>query len=111
MGYKKLFDETSDAIFITDAKTRQLLDCNKAAENLIGRKKEEIISMKAEELHPKDLMKPITEGFKKHVVVDTWVLTKNKKRIPVRIISSVVLLNGKEVIQGIFLRRGNIKSG
>ena len=116
LGYKKLFDETSDAIFITDAKTRQLLDCNKAAENLIGRKKEEIISMKAEELHPKDLMKSIIEVFNKHMggkfkFMDTWVLTKNKKRIPVRILSSVVLLNGKEVNQGIFLRRGNIKSG
>ena len=115
LGYKKLFDETSDAIFIADAKTRQLLDCNKAAENLIGRKKEEIISMKAEELHPKDLMKSIIEVFNKHMggkfkFMDTWVLTKNKKRIPVRILSSVVLLNGKEVNQGIFLRRGNIKN-
>jgi PAS domain S-box-containing protein len=114
LGYKKLFENTSDAIFIADAKTRQLTDCNKSAERLIGRSKKEIISMKADELHPKDLVKFTMEGFKKQVegktkFLDTWVLTKDKKRIPVRITSSIVLLDGKLTNQGIFLPRKESK--
>ena len=110
LGYKKLFDNTSDAIFIADAKTSQLIDCNKSAEKLIGRSRKEIISMKAEELYPKEMVDFIREGFKKLVegkikFLDTFVLTKDKTRIPVRITSSIILLNGKLTNQGIFLRR------
>jgi PAS domain S-box-containing protein len=114
LGYKKLFENTSDAIFIADANTRQLIDCNKSAEKLIGRSKKEIISMSAEELHPKDMVKVTMDGFKKQIegemkFLDTWVLTKDKKRIPVRITSSKILLNGKLTNQGIFLPREEIE--
>jgi len=105
--YRGLFENATDAIFIADPKTKKLIDCNKDAEKLTGYPKNIILSMKADDLHPKDKVKETMEAFKKQVqgkstLYVTEVLTKDKKRIPVSINASTVHLNDKEYIQGIF---------
>ena len=107
--YKTLFENATDAIFIADIETRRLVDCNKSAEKLIGYSREKILSMNADELHPKDKLKETMEGFKKQVEgkiksVFTEVLTKDKKRIPVRINASSVKIGNKRYNQGIFAK-------
>jgi PAS domain S-box-containing protein len=105
--YRILFENATDAIFIADIETRQLVDCNKAAEELMGYSRDKILSMKADELHPKDKLEKTMEGFKKQVEgkiksVFTEVLTKNNKRIPVKINASAIKIGDKSYNQGIF---------
>jgi len=106
--YRILFENATDAIFIADAETRQLVDCNESAENLMGYSRDELLSMNADELHPKDKIKETMEGFKKQIEgkiksVFTEVLTKNNKRIPVKINASAVLIGNKRFNQGMFI--------
>jgi PAS domain S-box/PAS domain S-box/PAS domain S-box len=50
--FRALFEDASDAIFIADAETGTIIDCNPNAEKLIGRPREEIIGMHQTMLHP-----------------------------------------------------------
>jgi len=105
--FRGLFEAGNDAIFIADAETRKLVDCNRQAEELIGYPREEILSMYADQLHPKDKLKETMEGFKKQAVgevnfVESEILTKDKKRVPVSISSAPVELGGRKCVQGHF---------
>jgi len=105
--YESFFHNSVDAIIIADSKTRKLIYCNKAAEKLLGYSKKEILSMKADEIHPKDKVKETMDGFRKQAegklkVIFTEVLTKDNRRIPVKINASAILIKGKTYSQGIF---------
>ena len=106
-NFNSLFEGLADAIFIADPDSKKLIGCNKRAEKLTAYSRKEILSLRADQLHPKDLVKRTMEDFKKHaagklIVVDTEVLTKNKKRIPVSVNTSVIRINGKPCLIGIF---------
>ena len=63
--------------------------------------------MKADELHPKDMVAETMEGFKKQAegkinVFSTEVLTKDNKRIPVSINGAAIHIKDKDYIEGIF---------
>jgi diguanylate cyclase (GGDEF)-like protein/PAS domain S-box-containing protein/putative nucleotidyltransferase with HDIG domain len=113
--YKELFENANDAIFIADPKTGQLLDANKQAEKLIGRPKEEIRKMHQSQLHPEDKREHYIEQFKKDVQVkstqihESEVISKDGKIIPVAISASVIQIDNKEVIQGIFTDLSELK--
>lgn len=104
---RALFENAPDAIFIADADTGRLTDCNGNAERLIGRTKEEIVRMKASALHPKDKVEMTMAAFRKHAAgerlfVDTEVLTKSGKRVPVEIFTSAVEQGGRRILIGNF---------
>ena len=106
--YRMLFENAADAIFIADSETRRLVDCNESAEKLMGYSRDELLSMKADELHPEDKIKETMEGFKKQAEgkiksISTEVLTKNNQRIPVKINASAVLIGNKRYSQGMFI--------
>ncbi len=105
--YVTLFNGTIDAIFIADPTTRKIVDCNTAAEKLLGFSRNTILSMKANQLHPQNLVKKTMEEFQKQVkgkadITFTEIITNKKKRIPVSISASVVRINNKEYLQCIF---------
>ncbi len=105
--YKTLFNNAKDAIIIADPKTKRLVDANKAAEKLTGYARGELIMVNADKLHPEDRIKETMEGFEKQAKgtidsVNTEVLTKGGKRIPVSINSANIKLGDKSLIQGIF---------
>lgn len=105
--FRQFFENSNDAIFIADSQTRRLVDCNKKAEKLVGRSKAEILSMRADNLHPTDRVKETMEGFKKQIegkaeFVETEVLTKTGKRIYVEVNASTVQISGKKYLLGIF---------
>ncbi len=50
--YRALFDKTNDAIFVVHRETGQYLDANKAAEQLTGRKMDELKSLTTHEITP-----------------------------------------------------------
>jgi PAS domain S-box-containing protein len=105
--FRNFFENSNDAIFIADIRTRRLVDCNKKAEILMEYPKTKILSMRADNLHPKDKIKETMEGFKKQMErkidsLETEVLTKSGKRTPVSINSAMIQLNGKNYGIGIF---------
>ncbi|MFH1479443.1 MAG: PAS domain S-box protein [Candidatus Omnitrophota bacterium] len=105
--FRKFFEQSKDAIFVADTETRMLIDCNLQAEKLIGRQKEEILSMHADELHPKDAVEEIMAIFKRQalgedVTAESLVLTKDGKRIPVSIATAIVDIKGKTSLIGMF---------
>lgn len=105
--FRLLFENSVDAIFVADAETKMLTDCNKSAEKLVGRSKAEILTMSADALHPKDKVKETMEAFKRQAegkieYVGTEVLTKGGERVPVEINSSPFVFEGKTYLLGIF---------
>ena len=105
--FRNFFENSNDAIFIADARTRKLVDCNKKAEKLTEYSKTKLLSMNAGKLHPEDRVKETMEGFKKQMerkieLVETEVLTKSGKRIPVSVNASLIESNGKNYLLGIF---------
>jgi PAS domain S-box-containing protein len=101
--YKILFENATEAIFIADVETRQLVDCNQSAENLMGYSRDKLLSMKADELHPADKIKETMKGFQEQAEgkiesVFTEVLSRDNKRIPVKINASAVEIDRKSVV-------------
>ncbi|MBN1273921.1 MAG: PAS domain S-box protein [Candidatus Aminicenantes bacterium] len=105
--FKSLFEGASDPILVADQKTRILVDCNNEALKITGYSKKEILSMKADDLHPKEVVKDTMEGFKKQAqgklkIKDSILLTKDKKKIEVSISTTPMRIGSRDLMVGIF---------
>ena len=106
--YRSLFENSKDAIFITDAKTGTILDANRQAERLTGRSRQEIIGMHQSRIHSAQDAEYYEKKFRKHIKnelvfdLEAEVVKKDGTVVPVFICSSLIDLQGKKVIQGIF---------
>jgi PAS domain S-box-containing protein len=107
--YRMQFEEALDAIFLADAETGILLDCNRAATELVGRKKSELVGKHQKILHPpEEIMGKFSTSFKQHLkekegrILETQVITKNGEIKDVAIKASVFELGDKRLVQGIF---------
>ncbi|HEX9862885.1 MAG TPA: PAS domain S-box protein [Candidatus Bathyarchaeia archaeon] len=107
--YRKMFEEAIDAIFIADAETGILVDCNRSATELVGRKKSEIIGMRQSLLHPKQVTEgEISRNFEQHrtekegIVVEDQIITKNGEIRDVTIKGNLFEVNGKKMLRGVF---------
>ena len=52
LEYKTIFESANDAIFVIDAQTESIFDCNKGATELLEAKKEEIVGKQEKTLFP-----------------------------------------------------------
>ncbi|MBN2043106.1 MAG: PAS domain-containing protein [Candidatus Aenigmarchaeota archaeon] len=107
--YRKQFEEALDAIFVADADTGIITDCNKAAEKLTGRKKSEIIGKHQRILHPPSKKKDkFTKEFREHLsekkggIIESRVITGDGKLRDVSIKANIIEMGGKKFLQGIF---------
>jgi PAS domain S-box-containing protein len=107
--YRKQFEETLDAIFIADAKTGIIVDCNRAASELVGRERSELVGKHQGILHPLERNRgQFSRTFKRHLtekegqVLETQVITKKGDIKEVAIKASVFEFEGKKLLQGIF---------
>ncbi len=105
--YRKMFEGALDAIFLADAETGTLIDCNSVALELVGREKSEIIGQHQRILHPiNELEGDETRSFKQHQmqdgVLETQIITKKREIKDVSIRSNHIMLGGRKVLQGIF---------
>jgi len=98
-----------DAIFIADAETGMLINCNRTACELVGRRKSEIIGEYQQILHPPEENEgEFSKTFKQHLkekqgqVLETQVITKNGEIKDVAIKANVFELKGKKLLQGVF---------
>jgi PAS domain S-box-containing protein len=99
--YRLQFEEATDAIILADIETGMLLDCNKAALQLTGYAYNELIGKNQKELHP------TLVDFKYHLKnpeepVAQKLLTKSAQIKDVVIKASVMQLQGRNIMQGIF---------
>ncbi|UCH22020.1 MAG: PAS domain S-box protein [Deltaproteobacteria bacterium] len=106
--YRSLFENSGDAIFIADIETGKILDANRQAERLTGRSRQEIIGMHQSRLHSAQDADYYNKKFRKHIQnelvfdLEAEVVKKDGSVVPVFICSSLIDLQGKKVIQGIF---------
>ena len=61
--YRTMFEQLGDSLFIYDKKTHQFLDCNEAAVQTYGYRKEEIKHMGPIDLHPPDDLELVKENI------------------------------------------------
>lgn len=106
--YRSLIESAGDAIFLADAATGNIVDCNRKAEALLGRSKSEITGMHQSQLHPSDKAEEYKRIFRNHVetgreiMEDLVVVHKDGRHIPVDIRAAMFEIQGKLFVQGIF---------
>lgn len=106
--YRQLFAQIADAIFVADAESKMLVDCNKKAEQMTGYSREKILSMRADQLHPEEVREETMNGFLEQATgipgkyVETMVLTKTGETIPVLISAGPVTIGEKLYLIGVF---------
>ncbi|MEJ2701109.1 MAG: PAS domain S-box protein [Sedimentisphaerales bacterium] len=107
--YRMLIEGTLDAIVVADAETGLILDCNRAATELTGREKAELIGQSHKVYHlPEECKEPFSETFKQHLAekrgqtLDTQIVTKAGQKRDVAIKAHVVEIGGREVMLGLF---------
>jgi len=106
--FRLAFENAKDAIFWANTKTGIIVNCNKASEALLEKKRDEIIGHHQAELHPREHKKQSSNPFKKHVTenvpldLEGEVITKSGKIKPVIITPSITVVGGEHIIQGIF---------
>ena len=105
--YRELFEGALDAIFLADAETGILIDCNRAASELVGRAKSEIVGQHQRILHPAhEIEGDAARAFKQHQkqdgVIEAQVITKTGEIKDVSIKSSHIVVGGRKVLQGVF---------
>lgn len=107
--FRLIFEEASDAIFWADATTGILLNCNKAAEEMMEAPREELIGKHQTYLHPpemeeehRDIFTRCAGGLESSNSLEALVLSRSGKKTPVQIKHSVTVIGDRKIIQGIF---------
>jgi PAS domain S-box-containing protein len=107
--YRIQFEGALDAIFVADAETGILVDCNPAATRLVGRRKSELVGKHQRILHPPGTIEgEFSQTFKQHrgeeqgQTLETQVITKKGEIRDIAIKASLLEIGGKKVLQGIF---------
>jgi PAS domain S-box-containing protein len=109
-GYEKLLETAPDAIFVVDAETGTLREANAAAEELLGRSREELRGLHQTKLHPEGEREYYTNVFEKHAgssgVIrnhrEFTVVHKEGHKIPVEISAASLEFDDQRIVQAIF---------
>jgi len=105
--YRSLLEHAYDAIMISDFEGN-LLEVNKKAEELLGCTREELLGTNFSKLHPEEELGRVMPAFremvegKTHSLLDTKVLRKDGKTIPVDITGGAIGYRARQVAQAIF---------
>jgi len=108
-NYRTQFEGAMDAIFVADAETGIIIDCNPAATRLVGREKSELTGQHQRILHPPESIdREFSKTFKEHLrekqgqTLEAQVITKTGKTRDVAIKASIIEVRGRKLLQGIF---------
>jgi PAS domain S-box-containing protein len=98
--YRLLFEMESDAILVTDAQTLDLLDANRAAEELWGYSREELMRLKATDLSAeKEATRSALQGASGTIAVPLrWHRKKDGTLFPVEITLNRFELDGRNIV-------------
>ncbi|MBU7017773.1 MAG: PAS domain S-box protein [Theionarchaea archaeon] len=106
--FRLIFENAKDAIFWADPETGYIIKCNRAAEDLLEKKREDIIGHHQTEIHPPEeadfysnLFTSCAHG-KGSVDEEGEIVTASKANKPVHLTASVTVVGEKPIVQGIF---------
>jgi len=106
--YRKLFQESTDALFIADAETCTIIDCNNAATLLVAMDREELIGKKYSDLRSQMLLERDSKELKERAKggttdpLEAKIITKSGEKKYVSIRVSFFEFQGKKFVQGTF---------
>ncbi len=106
--FRLAFENALDAIFWADAATGIIVRVNRAAEDLMGRPRSELLGMSQMDLHPANRRDFYREMFEQHASGgitgrrQAVVAHASGREIPVQISVSGTRINGRDIIQGVF---------
>lgn len=105
--FKLIFENSMDAIILIDSETGVIIDCNNTAEELLGRKKDDIIGLHQIKLYPPEKAEDYADVFENHTEKETVnneveIITKSGEIKPVRVSAKVTAIAEKPIIQKIF---------
>ena len=102
--YRSLFENANDAIFLIDAQTTKILDCNEKAAEMEGYSIEELKVMNVKDLHPEDEWPLLSGAFKK--ISEQGSLTglsgfhhlrKDGRLVPIEVSARMIELGGRPI--------------
>ncbi len=105
--FKLMFENTADTIIWVDAETKNVINCNAAAETLLETDKRDIIGFPIMNIHPSEKRECYAKLFLSIVeqgkTVDSMleVLTKSGKLKFVHLVASIAIVKGRKIAQGI----------
>jgi PAS domain S-box-containing protein len=107
--YRRLFEDALDAIFVADAETGIIVDCNRAATELTGWSKTDLVGRHQRSLHPpEDTIGDFSRSFIQHrdnkggFAVEERLITKTGEIKDVAIKATYLAINGRRMLQGTF---------
>ncbi|MHC4871330.1 MAG: hybrid sensor histidine kinase/response regulator [Planctomycetota bacterium] len=106
--FKEAFMAMNDAVFIADQTTGNLLECNRAAEKLLKRTRDEIIGQSQAIIHPPDRVEYYKTVFEKHAIdgggycVETEIMNSEGEVSWTSINASIINYENKPALLGIF---------
>ena len=109
--FSALFNLMNDAAVLADIKTGLILEVNQPAERLWGKSVSDLIGCHHTELHPPVMNENVKQDFTDHMAalrenkrasIQVPILSKNGTEVPVEISSSLIELDGRLTILGIF---------
>ncbi|MGC1393668.1 MAG: PAS domain S-box protein [Coleofasciculaceae cyanobacterium] len=106
--YRTLIELAGDAIIVVDAQTEIILDANRMAEKMLGYARSEIVGLHQTEVQPQEKLEQYSEIFKQYVescgVFKTELELRHKdgSLVPMEVSATVVDVQDKRIVQGIF---------
>jgi PAS domain S-box-containing protein len=106
--FRLAFENAKDAIFWANPETGKILNCNRAAEILLEKDRDEIIGQFQGMIHPPEKVDHYARMFASHLEKkgasddEAEVLTKTGRVVPVSITASITKVGGEDIMQGIF---------
>ncbi len=106
--FRHLFESANDAIYLVDAETFRIVDCNQKALELDGYSRSEITAMKMFELYPEEEHELLDYRHEQVLRKGSYTtvashhhVRKDSTRVPVEISSSMVKTGGRKLIMNI----------
>lgn len=107
--FKKLFNEAMDMVIVTDAESGIILDCNKQAEIIIGKRKEILVGTPEKFLHVEsEHVGRFSKSYFEHLFIDSTKRLESKiidahgKVTDVSIKASEIRINNRKLIQSVY---------
>jgi two-component system sensor histidine kinase/response regulator len=110
--FRDFFDKVADAIFIADVDSGIILDANQTASRLMQMPHDKIVGLHQSKLHPPQNRSHTKETFERHIQnviqrdstipVENKIIRSDGTEVPVEVLPSKVIFDGKPSIMGIF---------
>jgi PAS domain S-box-containing protein len=105
--YRLLMEQAAEAVVVADM-TGNILEVNSRAATLLGYEEDELPGRNISMIHPAEELQHVAEAFAaferfdRVEILETLVLTKQGRRVPVSITSKAIILADRTVSMGIF---------